>query len=106
MRKITEQAADCFHNILPYKKSNTEVIVEGDVVKMYLHGNCIAQRTPLATTISTGGWMTNTTKERLNGIAGVNINQVKGKWYLNGNEWDGKNTIIGAFGIWIDGRAA
>jgi hypothetical protein len=106
MRKITEQAAHAFLRRENFKLDNTEVIVEGDVVKMYLHGNCIAQRTPLATTISTGGWMTNTTKERLNGLSNVSIVQKKGVWYLNGNEWDGENTIIGVFGIWIDGSAA
>jgi hypothetical protein len=106
MRKITEQAADCFHNILPYKKSNTEVTVDNGVVRMYLHGNCIAQKTPLATTITNCGWSTPTTKERLNGLSNVSIVQKKGYWYLNGKLWDGENTIIGAFGIWIDGRAA
>ena len=100
MRKITREAADCFHNILPYKKSNTEVTVDNGVARLYLFGNCIAQRTNLCTTITTDGWMTDTTKERLNGINGVHINQEKGKWYLNGEPWNGDNVIIGAFGIW------
>ena len=61
---------------------------------MYLHGNLIAQRTPLATTITNCGWFTRTTKERLNGLGGVDIVQMKGVWYLNGKEWDGENIII------------
>ena len=107
MRKITEQAALAFLRRENFSLSNTQVIVEGDVVRMYLFGNLIAQKTPLATTISRGGYkQSNTTKERLNGLSGVSIVQKKGYWYLNGKLWDGKNTIIGAFGIWIDGRAA
>lgn len=107
MRKITEQAALAFLRRENFSLSNTQVIVEDNVVRMYLFGNLIAQKTPLATTISNGGYgKSNTTKERLNGLSNVSIVQKKGKWYLNGKLWDGENTIIGAFGIWIDGRAA
>jgi hypothetical protein len=107
MRKITKQAALAFLRRENFKLSNTQVIVEGNVVRMYLFDRLIAQKTPLATTISNGGYgKSNTTKERLNGLSNVSIVQKKGVWYLNGNEWDGKNTIIGAFGIWIDGREA
>jgi hypothetical protein len=102
MRKISQDAADSFHADKNFKNGNTQVISEdcGNVVRLYLFGNCIAQRTPLATTITTDGWMTNTTKERLNALNGVHINQEKGKWYLNGEPWNGDNVIIGAFGIW------
>ena len=107
MRKITEQAALAFLRKENFKLSNTEVKVEGSTVRMYLFGRLIAQKTPLATTISDGGYgQSNTTKERLNGLSNVNIVQKKGYWYLNGKLWDGENTIIGAFGIWIDGRVA
>lgn len=107
MRKITEQAALAFLRRENFSLSNTQVIVEDNVVRMYLFGNLIAQKTPLATTISDGGYgQSNTTKERLNGLSNVSIVQKKGKWYLNGKMWDGESTIIGAFGIWIDGRVA
>ena len=106
MRKITEQAAHAFLRKENFKLSNTEVKVEGNVIKLLLHGNCIAQKTPLAYTITNCGWFTPTTKERLTGLSNVHITQKKGYWYLNGKLWDGENTIIGAFGIWIDGRAA
>jgi hypothetical protein len=33
--------------------------------------------------------MSRTTKERLNGLTGVEIRQAKKKWFLNGQEWDG-----------------
>ena len=100
MRKITQEASHAFMRRERYKNGNTQVIVDGDVVRMFLFGNCIARRTPLATTITTDGWMTDTTKERLNALNGVHINQEKGKWYLNGELWNGDNVIVGAFGIW------
>ena len=100
MRQITSVAADHFHTGISWKRDNTEVTVEGDVVKLRLFGNCIAQKTPLAYTITNCGYFTNTTKERLNGLHRVTIVQKKGKWFLNEREWDGKDTILGAFGIW------
>ena len=40
------------------------------------------------------GYKINSTKERLNGIPGVCIQQKKGIWYLNGKEMlDGWNKI-------------
>ena len=100
MRKITKEAAHAFLRREKFKLGNTKVTVEGEVVKLWLHGNCIAQKTPLAYTITNCGWFTNTTKERLNGLSRVSIVQKKGKWYLNEREWDGEHTILGAFGIW------
>jgi len=95
MREITRQAANHFYNGKRFNLSNTRVTVEGDVVKLLLHGNCIAQRTPLAYTINTCGEPTRLTKERLNGLYGIFICIKKKVWYLNGNAWDGKNIIIG-----------
>jgi len=106
MRDITIEAAKAFRSGKYFSRGNTKVTVEGSVVKMFLFKNLIAQRTPLAMTITNCGWFTPTTMERLNGLDNVDICQKKGKWYLNDKEWDGENTIIGAFGIWIDGRAA
>jgi hypothetical protein len=60
---------------------------------MKLHGNAIAYRynDPEQTlSITNCGWQTNTTKERLNSIPGVNIYQKAGIWFLNGEEWDGE----------------
>jgi len=39
--------------------------------------------------VSNAGWASNTTKERLNGLPGVRVNQKNWNWYLNGQEWDG-----------------
>lgn len=60
---------------------------------MRLYDNPIAYRynNPERTlTITNCGWFTLTTKERLNGLSGVSIQQINRIWYLNGIIWDGK----------------
>ena len=112
MRKITHDAATAFHKLLPFSRGNTKVVVymdnvptdmganaEPSMVRMYLHGNCIAQRTALGTTISNCGWFTPTTKERLNGLFHVSLNQVKGEWILNGEVWDGEMIFVDKQGV-------
>ena len=44
--------------------------------------------------IRDGGWQSNTTKERLNGLPNVYINQKDFQWYLNGEAWSGEWTLI------------
>jgi hypothetical protein len=93
MRQITEESVQAFNQAKAFKKANMEVEVLPNVTIMKLHGNSIAFRynDPERTlSITNCGWQTNTTKERLNGIDGVNISQKRGVWYLNGVEWDGK----------------
>ena len=92
MKKITKQSIEAFMNARPFKKDNTEVVLFPNVTVLKLFGNEIAYRynDPERTlSITNCGWKTNTTKERLNGIPDVFIQQKKGKWYLNGIEWDG-----------------
>jgi hypothetical protein len=92
MRKISEEAVQNCMDAIPFKKSNTQVIVHDNVTVLSLFGNEIAfffndpERT---IEIRNCGWKSATTKERLNAIRGVNISQKKGIWYLNGREWDG-----------------
>ena len=93
MRKITKQAAEAFMDARPYKSSNTIVEVLPNVTILKLFGNKIAYRynDPERTlSITNCGWQTPTTKERLNGLPNVSINQVKGQWFLNGKEWNGE----------------
>lgn len=93
MRKITKKAVDAFYNATKFKKNNTEIEVLPNVTIMKLCGNEIAYRynNPGETLmITSAGYETSTTKERLNGIIGVNIHQFKGQWYLNGEKWDGE----------------
>lgn len=74
-------------NLLLYAQS-----IDGQTV--WLHGNSIIWKVASGYMISACGWRTNTTKERLNALPKVSINQVKGIWYLNGKEWDGSPTLI------------
>jgi len=93
MRKITNDAINSFMSASKYNSSNTTVEVLPNVTILKLHGNAIAYKynDPDKTlSITNAGWQSNTTKERLNGLPNVRINQKQGKWYLNGAEWDGK----------------
>jgi len=105
MRKVTEQTATYFNTNGQYGKakvSNTEVDFmayysgapanQHDVILYSLHGNVIAckERQTGRLFITNCGWQSNTTKERLNAIKGVNIHQKNFVWYLNGKEWDGR----------------
>ena len=93
MRKITIEACNAFMNAVRFKSRNTEVEVLPNVTILKLFGNEIAYRynDPDRTlSITNAGWMSNTTKERLNGIDGVHVQQKAGEWYLNGKLWDGQ----------------
>ena len=92
MRSITKLSIEAFYNTEPFKLDNTEVKVLPNVTILILFGNEIAYRynDPERTlSITTCGYKTVTTKERLNGLNGVHIQQIKKKWYLNGELWDG-----------------
>jgi hypothetical protein len=90
MRKITESSVDAFIKGYNFNEDNTKVsICAGGITRMYLHDNLIAERFNSDIKITNCGWATNVTKERLNGIPGVSISQVRGDWVLNGNPWDG-----------------
>jgi hypothetical protein len=72
MRKITVSAVSAFFAGVPFSSGNTAVTVNSSLqcTSMLLHGHIIAVRYPTTghIYISDGGWQTNTTKERLNGI--------------------------------------
>jgi hypothetical protein len=75
-----------------------EVLREGTIYYLKLFGNKIAAiESDGRLWISNAGWDTKTTKERLNGLPGVSIQQKKGEWYLNGNQWDGNPTYVHQF---------
>lgn len=83
-----------FRNGMNMKQDNTRVVSTNGNSKMYLHGNLIAERTNNRLFISACGWLTNTTKERLNAINGVNIYQKNFVWYLNSFPWDGSRIEV------------
>ena len=90
MRKITKEAVSKFLSKETFRKSNMSVEESYGVYKLKLHGNTIATIDELGVlSVSNAGWASNTTKERLNGIPGVRVNQKNWNWYLNGTEWDG-----------------
>ena len=70
----------------PCKTRNTQT----DGTRLYLFGNIIARKNDDGTiSITSAGWPTNTTKDRLNGLPGVSIVQKNYEWFLNGESWDG-----------------
>ena len=98
-RQITENAVRALLAGGNFKQSNTEVKYSkyNDVAVMYLFDNEIAFYSPTTKIleITTAGWNTVTTRERLNGLPNVSVTQRKGQLYLNGKEWDGELITIG-----------
>lgn len=92
MRKITKEAIQSFLNGNDYNKSNTRVShtpYTDNNTNLYLHNNLIARKTKTNwIEISNAGWTSDTTKERLNGLPWVSIQQKNFEWYLNGEKWD------------------
>jgi hypothetical protein len=97
MRQITIDSINAFYNAVEFKKSNMIVEILPNVTILKYHNNAIAYRynDPNKTlSITNCGWFSNTTKERLNGLKGVDIVQKNFVWYLNGKEWNGNLTDI------------
>lgn len=96
MRKITEQACRAFHNDKPFKKDNTEVVIEryenGDIrsTRMELFENVIAIKysSDNLIRICFKGYNTVTTRERLNGLSNVSFTTKRDKLYMDGVEID------------------
>jgi hypothetical protein len=96
MRKITEQVATAFNSGTKLSVGNTKVVVNGSVIKMYLHSNLIATKNVNdgSLIVTSAGWKTATTKDRLNAISNVHVQQKRGEWFLNGEEWGGEEKLI------------
>tara|TARA_B100001287_G_scaffold138279_1_gene116414 strand:+ start:228 stop:575 length:348 start_codon:yes stop_codon:yes gene_type:complete len=93
MRKVTQDAIRAFRQHKKFKRGNTSVEVSenGLFAELKLHGNTIAKSGIFERLmISSAGWNTVTTKERLNGFDEVHIYQKDFTWYLNGREWTGE----------------
>ena len=88
MRKIEQQMCQAIQNNKNWAGSNTSVITEDNVSKVYLHGNHIATVDDDTMTIFDGGWQSNTTKSRLNAlcdefcVAGEGVFQKDFQWYV------------------------
>jgi hypothetical protein len=98
MRLITEQSINAFLNKGKLNKQNMNVFYDryDQTSRMLLHNNCIAtlDHDNNILSVSNCGWFTPTTKERLNALPNVSIYQKSFKWYLNGEEWNGKKINI------------
>lgn len=90
MRKVTEIMVEAFKNGVDCKMGNTEVYNNA----LYLFGNRIAwyenDGMYIQAVFDSFSRISNTTKERLNGIKDVNIYTQNKVTYLNGKPWDGK----------------
>jgi hypothetical protein len=82
-RVVTDKVVGAFMKGESARVANT--VTDGKVLK--LHNNAIAKWENGKLYISSAGWETSTTKERLNGIPGVSVNRKQGAWYLNGKHW-------------------
>lgn len=90
MRKITKEIVAAFMNHETKRIGNS--YTNGTV--LYLHDNEIAWHCNGKIRISTAGWNTPTTRERLNGLPGVRVNVMRGQLYLNDRPWDGSWTDV------------
>lgn len=110
MRKVTKAAVQALRWGYNFKQGNTRVEVDEqnpNVVKMYLHGNLIASREYRNLTVYDGGWESNTTKERLNGILdyyGLGyILQKDFAWYFYNFETSKQEPWTGSLALQIKG---
>lgn len=104
MRQITSNAVNSFNQNKPFNQSNTSVKIVATengnpcIIRLYLHNNMIAEKHINKRTeklyITNAGWQSNTTKERLNALPNVAIQQKNWIWYLNGKQWDGSLTEV------------
>ena len=97
MKKITKLAVNAFVNGREFSLDNTKVLKIDGNMYFYLYGNCIAELSKKTLCISTCGYETNTTKERLNGILyALNLGSIQKKnfrWLLNGEDLNGCKVI-------------
>ena len=98
MRKIEEAMIEAVRERQPWKQANTQVTVAhsltSKIIRVYLHRNLICDLTVydgwFVVRFDHCGWLTNTTKSRLNALAqhlGFDpIRQIDGEWYWAGDK--------------------
>ena len=95
MRKITEESINAFYSKKRFRKRNMEVYVGEFTTQLRLHGHTIAiLHDSDLLEITTCGYNTNTTRDRLSALKGVTVRTKLGQLYLNNKEWDGKLTQL------------
>lgn len=98
MRQITRDIVRAFGNRQTLKIDNSRT----DGTSLWLFNNKIAEWRSDGLWITNAGWDSRTTKERLNGLSGVQIQQVRGNWFLNGRRWSGGWVNVDAWNDGID----
>ena len=90
MRDIEYKCCHAFQGNYSFKRSNSEVVAEDGEVSLYLHGNLIAHKEAFSEklVVSSCGWLTNTTKSRLNALLEYGnyqcyIYQKNFSWYVS-----------------------
>lgn len=96
MRQITRDIVRAFESRNSLRIDNSRT----DGQSLWLFNNRIADWRADGLWITNSGWTSVTTKERLNGLTGISIQQVRGNWFLNGRAWDGEWINVDA---WNDG---
>lgn len=87
MRKITKEIVAAFMKRETKKIGNSRT----DGTTLFLHDNAIAKWDAEGRLwVTNAGWWSTTTKERLNGLPGVELYQKDFTWYLNGWRWNGQ----------------
>lgn len=87
MRKITRQSAQALIDGNSFNSGNMAVMGDESNSIMTLHGNTIATREGNKVLLTDSGWLTATTKERLNGVLSLigskwRLYQHQGEWYI------------------------
>jgi len=91
MRRVTKVVViDGFMRGKPARLDNTET--DGKILRLF--GNPIAEWTSDGLIISTCGWPSPTTLDRLCAIPGVSIRKRNGTLFIDGQEWDGSDKLI------------
>lgn len=94
MRSITKATAEAFNYNKEMNAANTQVVKVGKEIHFKLFNNLIAVKTQFGgIKITTAGFKTATTKERLNGIlyycnTSCSVYQKDHMWYIKGVEVD------------------
>ena len=99
MRKITRDIVNAFQNSRSLTIGNSRTNGES----LWLFGNKIAEIRRDGLWITNAGWQSVTTKERLNGLSGVEIRNRRGTWILNDIPWSGEWVNVDA---WNSGVAS
>ena len=86
MSRYVKKVIDSFLEGKPKKVNNAET----DGSNLYLHGNKIAKREFDGLWITTYGWNTRTTRDRLSMLPDIYVSSRKGQLFLKigNNEWE------------------